>query len=536
MNRPLFSPTISFAPLDASRGAVLAAEWEADDDWSPIDDADFGGPEGAEEGATGPRLDNKGVSLHPPTPQNAKKTNKSIGYEAFTERSKARILHKNAGAKSAAWCGMKVMEGRADLVRDTIKAGPKAGQPTGRILGVSRCSSPWLCPVCGPRIALKRAEDLKPQIDGLVENGWSAWLITLTARHKKIDRLENAFSLFQIAWSRLTSGKAFNKKRAVVGGLEYVRGYDLTYGKNGWHLHFHLVLLVGPNGDTGEETADWLLQRWTNAIENAGGSVLARALDKRPAGDAAAAAAYAMTLAGVAKHKDREAAQEEVKREKVAAGFSSVAEATAAAAKRGRNEEGGMTAADLRQMTIENLEKVDEWQGKAEAAKAAEAWKEAEWCEEQAAGFSKVADKWGNLYREFVVATLGKRAVVVSQGVKLTPEEQAAEEEDVVMPDIVAYLRQEGLRLIDRDIADVLGETRASVERGRSKLEALLGPPGDDRLWRIPTDDEEEQWAAWGDLCKEAKALEEEVKRRRQEEQSKRTAARRKRIAARKKA
>ncbi|WP_157772673.1 hypothetical protein [Pseudoponticoccus marisrubri] len=97
---------------------------------------------------------------------------------------------------------------------------------------------------------------MKPQIDKLVAAGWSAWLITLTARHKRGNKLSDAFAMFQQAWGLLTSGKAIAKKREAVGGLEYVRGYDLTHGRNGWHLHFHLVLLVGPYGGTGEAVAD----------------------------------------------------------------------------------------------------------------------------------------------------------------------------------------------------------------------------------------------------------------------------------------
>lgn len=419
---------------------------------------------------------------------------------------------------------MKTLDGRADLVRAVVQDGPKAGTLTGRIIGVSRCSSPWLCPICGPRIALKRAESLKPQIDKLVAAGWSAWLITLTARHKRGERLSDAFAMFQKAWGLLTSGKAIAKKRADIGGLEYVRGYDLTHGRNGWHLHFHLVLLVGPGGGTGEAVADWVLSRWSRAITTVGGSVLPRALDKRPAGNAVAAAAYAMTLAGVAKQKNKTATNGAASLEKVGAGFASIAEATAAAAKRGRSYDGGQTAADLRRAAIDGWDRAAMWMTRSEAAKKAEDLKQAEWCEEQAANAGQYAERSAALYIEFAQATLGKRAVVVSQGLRLKDEEKAAEEDEIEMPEIVGYLRERGLSVIDREMASVLAAARASVEAGRKVLEDLLGPPGLDGLWRIPTKEEEE--TDWASLRREAKQFDEAVRKRRAEADARQRGAR----------
>ena len=70
--------------------------------------------------------------------------------------------------------------------------------------------------------------------------------------------------------------------------------------------------------------------------------------------------------------------------------------------------------------------------------------KQAEWCEEQAANAGQYAERSAALYIEFAQATLGKRAVVVSQGLRLKDEEKAAEEDPAakaLMLDTRSFLR-----------------------------------------------------------------------------------------------
>ncbi len=297
--------------------------------------------------------------------------------------------------------------------------------PTVSLRGVALCASPWVCPVCGPKIAVSRAVAMEPQAAALSARGWSAWLLTLTVRHSEKNSLADLFELFGLAWSAMTSGRSVSLYRKRSGGFEYVRGYDATWSpRNGWHLHFHLVLFFGPEAGTGKEAAAWFLERWLKKVEANGGDALPRAQDMRPAGNAAAAAAYAMTLAGVGKHTDRHPEQtkmakamangEEVETKYAAASFRSMAEATAAAAKKGRKE-GGLTSAELRAGALA---------GNARHAAA---------------------------YLEFVRETKGKRAVLVSEGLTLQPDEEAAADEESVSPELAGFLSAHGVLVLDQD-------------------------------------------------------------------------------------
>jgi len=310
-------------------------------------------PPSAPEATAGRRLDKKGATLPPNFDETVKSAIKTGSYSDISLRTKCRVIHALFGVRSVSACGSKSVQKNengvkgASLVRSEILNGPNAGTLRSSLQGVALCSSPWVCPVCSPRIGIARAAAMEPQAAALTEQGFSAWLVTLTVSHSREERLSDLFDCFQKAWSSMTAGRSVSLLRTRCNGLEYVRGYDATYSRrNGWHLHFHLVFFFGPSGD-GKKEAQWFVDRWIRNVKKQGRKVLRRAQDVRPAGNASAAAAYAMTLAGVAKHTDR---HNHTKND-APASFSTLAEATAASAKKGRAE-GGLTSAELREAAL----------------------------------------------------------------------------------------------------------------------------------------------------------------------------------------
>lgn len=498
-------------PADCSCGCQ-------DDDWSPIEDdrpatptktdAEGGrsaAPTGQPIAASGSDVHRGGAFLHP-TPEKSsipttyKKTKKAekpgskAEDEEFSDyqmRNRARPLHARAEAKSAALCGYGGAPGGAWIETGFHTKGPRAGQKTASLNGTFLCDSPWLCPLCGPRLARERADILAPQLEDLVERGWSAHLGTMTAQHTRETPLCIAITLLSKAWAYLKNGKAWNEKVKKCKGLEYVRGYDLTWTETGgWHLHFHIVVLIGP-GDRGfigplrewevkksrkdgEETAKWILDRWMKAVEACGGKVSRRGLDMQPAGSAAAAAAYATTIAGVGKHTDEDWEEKDGEPKRLTKkGFATMAEATGAAAKRGRRK-GSRTAADLRE---------DALNGDAHAEA---------------------------LYIEYAKATRGLQAVMVSRGLTLNPEaeEKGEEEEEVVERERIAVIKLRALPILDPFLAETLRAAKESAAAAHTVLTRVLGAPGnkEESNWRIP-DMSPEGIAKWKEEMAEYRAL-----------------------------
>jgi hypothetical protein len=111
-------------------------------------------------------------------------------------------------------------------------------------------------------------------------------------------------------------------------------------------------------------------------------------------------------------------------------------------------------------------------------------------------------DAWAfQMFAAYAKATKGKRAVVVSQGLRLKPEAEAREEDaETVEPEVVAVLRQKGLVALDPHLARALAASAAGVGKGRALLAQVLGPPGLDGLWDVPLSDQDKA-ARFGDVA-----------------------------------
>ena len=131
-----------------------------------------------------------------------------------------------------------------------------------------------------------------------MEEGGSAHLLTLTLRHDRETDLAAALSALARAWSGLTSGKAW-AKLTKIGEVEWVRGMDVTHGRNGWHPHVHVLLLLGEEFGTGDGLAKTILARWRRKLAAIGWDSTESAQDHQRVDDPEKAAAYAVSPAAV---------------------------------------------------------------------------------------------------------------------------------------------------------------------------------------------------------------------------------------------
>ena len=132
--------------------------------------------------------------------------------------------------------------------------------------GLRTCDSPWACPVCAPAIAERRGEALARTLKYFHEIGFRIVHAVLTVRHTKGEALADVFGALADAWRRMTKSRAF---RPYWEGLGYAKAIEVTYGRNGWHPHAHLALVVPPERDVYElEEALW--EAWSEAVVEVG--------------------------------------------------------------------------------------------------------------------------------------------------------------------------------------------------------------------------------------------------------------------------
>ncbi|WP_423208143.1 hypothetical protein E2975_00010 (plasmid) [Paracoccus yeei] len=118
--------------------------------------------------------------------------------------------------------------------------------------GLQTCGSVWLCPCCGRRISETRRGELNALLGWARERGLIPIMVTLTARHGIRDRLAAQLEAMKVAKRRLRQRREWRSLKGRIAGT--VTATEVTHGQNGWHTHFHEILLMDAP-DEGEALA-----------------------------------------------------------------------------------------------------------------------------------------------------------------------------------------------------------------------------------------------------------------------------------------
>lgn len=122
------------------------------------------------------------------------------------------------------------------------------GQTHGKAFyhGLMACGSVWTCPICAAKIAERRRVELQQALEAAKAKGWGIHFVTLTVPHGIGDDLHEILGKLSTALKKLSGNAPFKKAKAQTG-LQiygYIRAQEVTYGANGWHPHFHLLVFT----------------------------------------------------------------------------------------------------------------------------------------------------------------------------------------------------------------------------------------------------------------------------------------------------
>jgi hypothetical protein len=110
---------------------------------------------------------------------------------------------------------------------------------------VEVCSSVWLCPVCAAKIAERRRAELIEAVALVEAQGGAALHFVYTVRHERRDDLALLLERFGRAYQRLAGHRTYRTLiRPTYQVFGSVRALEVTYGENGWHPHYHVLLFV----------------------------------------------------------------------------------------------------------------------------------------------------------------------------------------------------------------------------------------------------------------------------------------------------
>lgn len=111
--------------------------------------------------------------------------------------------------------------------------------------GFEACGSLWGCPLCAPKISERRRVEYSGAIETAKALGFKVMLGTFTVPHGLGDDLLVIRKLLQKVWGDWgTSHSKGKRMRREIGLVGCFRAFEVTYGLNGWHPHFHALLIL----------------------------------------------------------------------------------------------------------------------------------------------------------------------------------------------------------------------------------------------------------------------------------------------------
>jgi hypothetical protein len=127
----------------------------------------------------------------------------------------------------------------------------------------------WACPICAAKISERRRAELVEALAQAKRLGLDVKLLTLTIPHGLGDDLNAILAGLLKAWNKTTNGRVAAHLRDMLGLVGTIRAFEVTYGQNGFHPHFHVLLFLNkPWTDSGVKHA--FTPVWQNACRLAG--------------------------------------------------------------------------------------------------------------------------------------------------------------------------------------------------------------------------------------------------------------------------
>lgn len=108
---------------------------------------------------------------------------------------------------------------------------------------VQRCGSVWNCPVCAVQISEGRRSELADGISQFRKNKGFVYLLTLTNPHNHGDNLIQLLEGQKKALHYFWADRKPKEHLKALGKVGHIIATEVTHGKNGWHPHYHILLL-----------------------------------------------------------------------------------------------------------------------------------------------------------------------------------------------------------------------------------------------------------------------------------------------------
>lgn len=249
--RNRFSPQsfVLRAPLDASRGASSYGESSSREARQGRVGGRAAGALGIDGGIVG-RFEADAPAAKP-TKQGKRKTLPPHHWQELRRtiwvlsRTAAKLVYPEGtpakqikGVGTCRWAVRSNVDG-VDVMMSTYD---ESGQKRASYNGLQTCGLVWQCPACAARISETRRRQVNTGLEWAKAQGHRIVMLTLTARHGEDDNLKDLLSGMKEAKRAFHQHRRWKKIKPDVVAM--LTATEVTHGKNGWHPHFHVVVIV----------------------------------------------------------------------------------------------------------------------------------------------------------------------------------------------------------------------------------------------------------------------------------------------------
>lgn len=165
--------------------------------------------------------------------------------EDRVERLNRQILGPRKDPESGAWSKRHRAGVCGSPLGEVVEFGQVVtpdGERVSRFQGLMTCASSNVCLRCAGKIGAARATSIERLAAAAKEQGFTAYLVTLTFAHQRGDFLKEMIDGMMAGWAALQRSRRMRRLMANGGG--FVRVGEVTWSfANGFHPHMHALVL-----------------------------------------------------------------------------------------------------------------------------------------------------------------------------------------------------------------------------------------------------------------------------------------------------
>lgn len=151
--------------------------------------------------------------------------------------------------------------------------------------GLMTCANARTCSVCAAPINERKANEMRLAANQCEAMGLQMSMLTFTVPHSSGDHIDDLIPKITKALVHFWEGNPAKKFRNKYGIVGNIRSFEVRYGGNGWHPHFHIIIfserplprtkfkVIANRRTVLEEQEDgwnWILNRWQTMCAKAG--------------------------------------------------------------------------------------------------------------------------------------------------------------------------------------------------------------------------------------------------------------------------